>query len=41
MNAIQIVAEVAEVEVKEDHTVELSLAELDFVGGGTANLILA
>lgn len=41
MNAIQIVAEIAEVEVKEDQTVELSLADLDFVGGGNASLILA
>jgi len=36
MNAIQI--EVAEVEVKEEQTVELSLADLDFVGGGQANV---
>jgi len=38
MNAIQIIAEVAEVEVKEEHAVELTLADLDFVGGGSVNV---
>lgn len=41
MNSIEIIADVAEVEVKEEHQVELSLAELDFVGGGSPGAILA
>lgn len=36
----EIVADVAEVEVKEEQQIELSLGDLDFVGGGTAAVII-
>lgn len=41
MNSIEIIADVAEVEVKEELQIELSLAELDFVGGGSPSVIFA
>lgn len=41
MTKIEIVAEEIAVETTESDTLELSLSELDMVGGGNAGMILA
>lgn len=41
MNSIEIVADVVEMEIKEEQQIELSINELDFVGGGSVGTILA
>lgn len=41
MTKIEIVAEVTTVETTEQELVELSLAELDMIGGGNVGSILA